>query len=257
MGTNFESLLPFLTALQRRTGARQDDDEGDPQSGASVETQMEPQVAPAVSAQQSSPGNPAGAQQGQATAGASPQAQQTGGAAQASTPSGPAETTATVTGRTVTIRRRANVDDAYVTVENRTGTRAFRNNNPGNIVDGDFARNNGAISTDGRFAVFPDADTGFRALNSLLRTPRYQNSSVDQAIARYAPPNENDTAAYQAGVRRAVGVSGDTQLSDLSAEQMDRMAQAIARIEGYHQGGAVTYGTEGHVPARPYATTGR
>ena len=168
-----------------------------------------------------------------------------------------AETTATVTGRTVAIRRRAQVDDAYVTVETRTGTRAFRNNNPGNIVDGNFAQSNGAVGTDGRFAVFPNAAAGFQALNNLLMTPTYQNLSVDQAIARYAPPNENNTAAYQAGVRTAIGATGQTQLSALSADQLERMVHVIARIEGYHQGGAVTYRTEGHVPPRNYVTPER
>jgi hypothetical protein len=136
------------------------------------------------------------------------QAQRAAGPAQAPAASGAAETTATVTSRTVTIRRRARVDDAYVTVETREGTRAFRNNNPGNIVDGNFAQTNGAVGTDGRFAVFPDAAAGFQALNNLLMTPTYQNLSVDQAIARYAPPNENNTAAYQAGVRTAIGATG-------------------------------------------------
>jgi hypothetical protein len=185
------------------------------------------------------------------------QTQQAAGPARAPAASGAAETTATITGRTVAIRRRARVDDAYVTVETRTGTRAFRNNNSGNIVDGNFAQANGAIGTDGRFAVFPDAAAGFQALSNLLTTPTYQNLTVDQAIARYALPNENDTAAYQAGVRTAIGATGQTQLSALSPDQMERMVQTIARIEGYHQGGAVTYRTEGHVPPRDYVSPER
>jgi len=49
MQTDFQSLLPFLAALKRQTDAPQDDDDSDAQSGASVETQLQPQAgAPAV-----------------------------------------------------------------------------------------------------------------------------------------------------------------------------------------------------------------
>jgi peptidoglycan L-alanyl-D-glutamate endopeptidase CwlK len=44
MQTDFLSLLPFLRALQPQTGAPQDDDDGDPQSGALVEPQVETQA---------------------------------------------------------------------------------------------------------------------------------------------------------------------------------------------------------------------
>ena len=70
------------------------------------------------------------------------------------------------------------------------GSRAWRNNNPGNLEDGKFARDNGAIGTDGRFAIFPDATTGFNAMAGLLSTNAYQNLTIEGAINRYAPPNE-------------------------------------------------------------------
>jgi hypothetical protein len=44
------------------------------------------------------------------------------------------------------------------------GPRNRRNNNPGNIEYGPFAKEHGAIGTDGRFAIFPDEETGFRAM---------------------------------------------------------------------------------------------
>ena len=49
------------------------------------------------------------------------------------------------------------------------GSRAWRNNNPGNLEDGKFARDNGAIGSDGRFAIFPDATTGFNAMTGLYQ----------------------------------------------------------------------------------------
>lgn len=47
------------------------------------------------------------------------------------------------------------------------GTRAWRNNNPGNIRDGKFTRRCGAIGAAGGFAIFPDYKTGFDCLITL------------------------------------------------------------------------------------------
>jgi hypothetical protein len=124
-----------------------------------------------------------------------------------------------------------------VTVETRTGTHAFRDNNPGNIRDGNFAENNGAVGNDKGFAIFPTSGDGFQALGGLLGSSSYQRLSVDQAINRYAPPSENDTAAYQSTVRAQVGVSGDTRMSSLTRAQMGGMEHAIAQHEGFYAPG--------------------
>lgn len=83
-------------------------------------------------------------------------------------------------------------------------TRAHRNNNPGNIEYGPFARANGATDTDGRFAMFPTPEAGFSALRQLLLS-RYASLTIAEAIAKYAPPNENDTALYVSSVCHWVG----------------------------------------------------
>ena len=65
-------------------------------------------------------------------------------------------------------------DVVYTTADGRRvrrtgGTRAWRNLNPGNIRYSEFSRNAGAIGQAGGFAVFPDEETGTRAISSLLR----------------------------------------------------------------------------------------
>ena len=85
-------------------------------------------------------------------------------------------------------------------------TRAKRNNNPGNIEYGSFAKRYGATGSDGRFAIFPDAEHGFNALNALLSSPAYRGLTVAQAIAKYAPANENDTQNYIAMVCEWTGL---------------------------------------------------
>jgi peptidoglycan hydrolase-like protein with peptidoglycan-binding domain len=120
------------------------------------------------------------------------------------------------------------------------GSRAWRNNNPGNIEAGTFANGEGAIGTDGRFAIFPDEETGAAAVVTLLRRPQYQTLTVAGAIARYAPPNENNTTAYQQIVVDEVGVPGTTQMNTLTNNQLDAVVRAIRRVEGW-QVGTVTH----------------
>ena len=77
------------------------------------------------------------------------------------------------------------------------GSRAERNNNPGNIISSPFTDRHGSIGSDGRFAIFPDYATGRKALHTLLfKTRVYPTLTVEAAIARYAPSIENNVEAY-------------------------------------------------------------
>lgn len=123
------------------------------------------------------------------------------------------------------------------TVERREGTRAWRNNNPGNIEFGPFAQSRGAVGSDGRFAVFPTYEAGREAKRALLfESGSYRNLSLSAAIARYAPAFENDTGSYTAQVAQAAGVSPDTPLSALSEDQQQAMLDAMERVEGFRPG---------------------
>jgi len=115
------------------------------------------------------------------------------------------------------------------------GTLAWRQNNPGNIENSPFARRMGAV--DGpRFAIFPDEQTGMQAIKQLLRAPSYNRLTVAGAINRWAPPFENDTANYQRQIERLTGIPVDTQMSSLDDAGLQRMAEAIRRIEGWQPG---------------------
>ena len=123
------------------------------------------------------------------------------------------------------------------------GTRAWRNNNPGNIREGRFSRSRASIGAAGGFAVFGSEAAGQGALVDLLGTDTYQGLTIDGAIARYAPDIENDTEAYQNFIRRVTGLTGDTRLSALTEEQLNGVANAIRRFEGFEEG---TVGVRGH-----------
>lgn len=116
------------------------------------------------------------------------------------------------------------------------GTRSWRNNNPGNLRNSPFSIRHGSLGEAGGFAVFPSEDAGWRALLSLLRGPTFQGLTLDRMIARYAPPDENDTPAYRDFIENRLGVSEETRLSELSSSQIEELASIIRRFEGWSVG---------------------
>lgn len=126
----------------------------------------------------------------------------------------------------------------------RGGERAWRNNNPGNISSkGPFARSQGAIGDDGTFAIFPDPETGRRAMERLLRGQEYQKLTVGDAIKRWSLGNKPPAAEKKAGLksyRRNVqhwtGISLDEPMSDLSQQQIRQLRKAMERQEGQATG---------------------
>ncbi|MEE1110717.1 MAG: hypothetical protein UIH99_00710 [Alphaproteobacteria bacterium] len=116
------------------------------------------------------------------------------------------------------------------------GTRAWRNNNPGNIRMSDFSRKVGAIGEAGGFAVFPDKETGMYAIEALLRTNTYQNLTVAGAISRYAPPSENNTSAYHRTIEKHTGLSVNKPMNQLTQTELTSVANAIMIMEGWKEG---------------------
>lgn len=113
------------------------------------------------------------------------------------------------------------------------GSRAWRNNNPGNMRYTEFSRRHGAIGTAGGFAVFADTNTGAAALSALLQGQSYAHLSIFSAIAKYAPAQENDTDSYREHVTKLTGLNIQRKLSELTSNELDRVIRAIQQIEGY------------------------
>lgn len=116
------------------------------------------------------------------------------------------------------------------------GSRAWRNNNPGNLRHSNFANNHGSIGKAGGFAVFPDEDTGQKASMALLQSTSYSSLTIDEAIAKRSPNIENDTSALQNLIRRLTGLSGNKIIGNLTKEELMKLANAIKRTEGWHEG---------------------
>ncbi len=117
------------------------------------------------------------------------------------------------------------------------GTRAWRNHNPGNIRAGEFAKANGAIGQDADgFAIFSSAEAGAAAKQKLIfEGKNYKDLSLSAAIARYAPPNENDTGKYQRTILAAVG-GQDKKMSDYSPAERAAITEAMTKMEGFKAG---------------------
>ncbi|WP_272694389.1 hypothetical protein [Providencia sp. PROV036] len=115
------------------------------------------------------------------------------------------------------------------------GSRAWRNHNEGNLEYGDYARRHGAIGTDGRFAIFPNAETGRNAKRNLLfNTSSYKDLTLLDAIKRYAPKGENKPAQYYKAVKNAVG--SDKKMGEYSSSEQEIILEAFKRVEGWEAG---------------------
>ncbi len=84
------------------------------------------------------------------------------------------------------------------------GSRPNRNNNPGDLEYGAFAKRNGATSGDPRFAVFPSVAVGLEALAILLKY-NYEGLTLYEAINKFAPSFENNAQSYLDAVCRFTG----------------------------------------------------
>lgn len=101
---------------------------------------------------------------------------------------------------------------------NVPGSRANRNNNPGNIVFEPWTAEFGGVRETcpsgevPRFASFPNVDSGFNAMRTLL-TNAYLGLSVQAALNKWAPPFENNDNAYLADVLDWTGLTAETVLT--------------------------------------------
>ena len=113
-------------------------------------------------------------------------------------------------------------------------TRGIRNNNIGNIrVSKDQWE--GATGDDGAFVTFDSPDSGVRALaKNLMSYGRQGYDSIEKIINRWAPPNENDTAAYIQSVSSATGIPPTQSIDLTDPDVLASLSEAI----GFHETGS-------------------
>jgi hypothetical protein len=112
--------------------------------------------------------------------------------------------------------------------------RGERNNNPGNIEDGPFAKSlPGYKGSDGRFAIFETPQAGQAAQGALLQSYGKRGINTVQAIiSRWAPPSDgNPTNGYAAFVARKLGVDPSQPLDMNNPNVLQALSGAIAEFE--------------------------
>lgn len=126
--------------------------------------------------------------------------------------------------------------DVVGAVKNALTPRGIRNNNPGNIewIATASKRWRGMIGQDGRYGVFDTAANGVRAIGGELRASIRKGHTLAQAIAEWAPPTENNTAAYVAAVSKATGIAPGAKLATVHVP-------AVATAIIHHENGMQPY----------------
>lgn len=89
--------------------------------------------------------------------------------------------------------RTYDVDTPQLVQANGKPQPAYRNNNPGNLID---AGQPGTQPADGRFANFMTRDLGFEAINRQIRLDKVRQLTLEEFVYKYAPPGENDSELY-------------------------------------------------------------
>ncbi|MDH0894375.1 MULTISPECIES: structural protein [unclassified Pseudomonas] len=117
----------------------------------------------------------------------------------------------------------------------RLGTpRGIRNNNPGNIERNATRWQGMALAQpDERFITFTHPVWGIRAIARVLITyqDKHNLRRVDSIIRRWAPPPENDTAAYVASVNQQLGIQPGQRIDVYDYHTMLALVRAIIRHE--------------------------
>lgn len=123
-------------------------------------------------------------------------------------------------------------------------TRGIRNNNPANIRRTRGASWKGASpkQTDSEFVHFESMVYGVRALIVLLRTykTKYNLTSVESIITRFAPASENDTKAYISYVCSVLHCLPDYNLTlnfhrFMYSYDLYNLCRAICKMESGYQ----------------------
>jgi hypothetical protein len=116
------------------------------------------------------------------------------------------------------------------------GTWAWRNNNPGNLVPGNVSRRHNQIGSTGKFAIFPDYNSGHLALLDCLQST-YAKASIDDLVHAYAPEKDgNNVKKYTKFLRDKTGILDDKKVKDFTTTEFDRLWHAIEQMEGYKKG---------------------
>ncbi len=121
------------------------------------------------------------------------------------------------------------------------GSRAWRNNNPGNMRAGGAS----VIGKAGGFAVFSSPKAGGDAMIATFKGDKFQSKTVGDTIKTWAPASDgNDPIGYSDAVTKISGLNLNTKISDLNDEQLCALGKVIEKLEGWKDGESKTMGSK-------------
>lgn len=119
-------------------------------------------------------------------------------------------------------------------MNNNSLPRGLRNNNPLNIrKNNDVFQGEVTPSKDTAFKQFKTMAYGYRAGFKILSNyyRKYRLTTIRGMITRWAPENENNTAAYVSLVSKYSGIPADDIIDINNKELMIRIVAGMSRVE--------------------------
>ena len=105
-----------------------------------------------------------------------------------------------------------------------------RNNNPGNIRKTEVTYYGETTNSSG-FESFAAPEWGYAAMFDLLDR-LYTGLTLEEAIYKWAPPVENDSARYVRFVARETGLNAQQFLIDVNDQRIINVAKYMSILEG-------------------------
>lgn len=131
----------------------------------------------------------------------------------------------------------------YYEKNGKTGSHAWRNNNPGNLIygDGSHAKATGCIGKAKKRPVFPDYETGKQSMRLLLKKDFYQKLTLNELPRKYTgvKPGELDTQeviTYRKVIRVLSKLDMERTLKSLNDEEYEKLLKAMETHEGWSEG---------------------
>ena len=112
--------------------------------------------------------------------------------------------------------------------------RGLRNHNPLNIRKSATRwQGMSSVQADRSFVTFNSNEWGYRAAFRILHTyiNKYKLCTIKDIIARWAPPNENNTRMYTLTVVERSGIDENTRIYHTNKEHMVKIAMAMSYVE--------------------------
>lgn len=118
------------------------------------------------------------------------------------------------------------------------GSRAWRCNNPGNLLKGPYSMGKSRRSigfagdSENAYAIYPDYNTGHEALVVMLKGSVYSPLTLRAAMIRYEPKKRT----YIDDIVKITGLDPDRKIRSLNNKEFDAFWKAIERVEYWDEG---------------------